>query len=569
MPPALPPVTSDLQRGPVRPVVSVEAVARLPRWPLWFMCVLYVLPGFLGRDPWSADGLAFGVMARLADGRGDWLAPALYGHAAPGGWLAYWLGAVAIRGLGPWLGAIVASRIPFAGLLAVSLFMLWQAAYRFALRDAMQPVQPAFAPPIPRRAYARAMADGALLSMLACLGLLSRGHEAGPYLILLTGNAALLLALALAPTARTLAAGLLAAALAALAFGGAPWLALADALAAGALLFHPAVRQARGHLAAAVLLGFAAAMVALPSTVDLGAPAVDIVARIPGTLAWFLWPAWPLALWALWRWRESRREWHLLVPVAVAIPPLMATAFAHHGATPELLALPALAQLAALALPVMRRGSLAALDWFALMFFSLFALVIWVLWIALLTGEPAQPAANIARLAPGYHAHLEPLPTVLALLATLAWAAVVAWRAGRHRHPLWKGMVLSAGGVTLVWTLVGTLWLPVLDYASTYRGLATAMARALRADAAGPAPAVRAVGLTHAQEALVGYWSGAEFGAAGARAPAYELVLWHGSRPAAQPPGATPIWEGNRPGEQEEHFALYRLAALPSPSTAH
>ncbi len=564
MPSAPLPLSPDLQRGPVRPVVSAEAVARLPRWPLWLMCALYVVPGFIGRDPWSADGLAFGMMVRLADGHGNWLAPSLYGQPVPGGWLAYWLGAIAIRGLGPWLGQIMASRVPFAILLAGSLVMLWQAAYRFALRDAMQPVQPAFAPPISRRAYARVMADGALLSLVACLGLLTLGHEAGPYLILLSGSTAVLLALALAPTSPALAACVLGAALVVLAFGGAPWLALVDALAAGGLLLHPAVRQARAHLVVAVLLGVLAALAALPAANGLGAPSVDALARIPGTLAWFLWPAWPLALWALWRWRESRREWHVLVPIAMAAPPLLATMFAHHGATPELLALPALAQLAALALPVMQRGSLAALDWFALMFFSLFALVVWVLWIALLTGWPSQPAANIARLAPGYAAHLVVLPTLVALLATIAWTAIVAWRAGRHRHPLWKGMVLSAGGVTLVWTLVGTLWLPVLDYASTYRNLGVAMAAALRADHAPESASVQGIGLTLAQQALLGYWSGAEFGATRVGSAAYALMLWHGRHPAASPPGAARIWEGNRPGEHDEHFTLYRLASAPS-----
>lgn len=62
-----------------------------------------------------------------------------------------------------------------------------------------------------------------------------------------------------------------------------------------------------------------------------------------------------------------------------------------------LLALPALATLAAFALPTLKRQVLALIDWFALLFFSTSALTIWVIWIAMQTGFPPQPAANVAR----------------------------------------------------------------------------------------------------------------------------------------------------------------------------
>ena len=40
---------------------------RLPRWALWLLCVAYVVPGYVGRDPWkNADVAAFGVMLDLA-----------------------------------------------------------------------------------------------------------------------------------------------------------------------------------------------------------------------------------------------------------------------------------------------------------------------------------------------------------------------------------------------------------------------------------------------------------------------------------------------------------------------
>ena len=53
-----------------------------------------------------------------------------------------------------------------------------------------------------------------------------------------------------------------------------------------------------------------------------------------------------------------------------------------------LLSLPALATLAAFALPTFERSVSALIDWFTLLFFSGCALIIWVVWISLMTGVP-------------------------------------------------------------------------------------------------------------------------------------------------------------------------------------
>ena len=555
--------SAESPRAPApRPVVSRESVARLPRWPLWLLCAAYLLPGFVGRDPWTGDGQTFGVAWQIAQGHSTWLHPALWSRAVDGGWLAYWLGAIGVRWFGAWFGAPAASRLPFMLVLGLCLAQIWHAAYFLALRDEAQPVRPAFGEPVPRVAYARAMADGALLSLLACLGLLVRGHETTPALVQLAGVGSLLLGLSLVPVRALAAALALCGGVLALGLSGAPWLGLFAALLCALLLFVPGPGLRRFASLPALFVGIAVCGAVLWHVHGATAarwPNTGSLRHFLGVLAWFLWPAWPLACLAVWRWRASLGAWHVLAPLALGMLCLLSALLSSSGSAPLLLVLPPAAVLGSLALPVMRRGSLAALDWFALMFFSLLALVVWVLWVALLTGEPAQPAANIARLAPGYHAHLRMLPLLLALLASLAWAAVVAWRVGRHRHPLWKGMVLSAGGVTLVWVLVGTLWLPVLDYASSYRPLGRDIAYVLHRRQAGPAPRVQTLGLNPAQQALLGYWSGARFlpgvGPAARRAP-YLLTLSRSRAPPQRPPG-TLLWSGNRPGERDELLRLW------------
>lgn len=133
-----------------------------------------------------------------------------------------------------------------------------------------------------------------------------------------------------------------------------------------------------------------------------------------------------------------------------------------------MLALPALAALAAFALPTFQRSVAALIDWFTLLFFSGCALIIWVIWIAMMTGVPEKPAANVARLAPGFEPSFSWLAFVVALGATLCWAGLVRWRVGRHRAAIWKSLVLPAGGAALCWLLLMTLWLPLLDHARSY-----------------------------------------------------------------------------------------------------
>jgi 4-amino-4-deoxy-L-arabinose transferase-like glycosyltransferase len=130
-----------------------------------------------------------------------------------------------------------------------------------------------------------------------------------------------------------------------------------------------------------------------------------------------------------------------------------------------LLALPPLASLAAFALPTLKRSVASLIDWFTLLFFTTCAIAIWVIWIAMQTGVPRQPAANVAKLAPGFEPSFSWLAFAIALAATLAWAWLVRWRTGRHRAAIWKSLVLPAGGTTLCWLLLMTLWLPLLDYA--------------------------------------------------------------------------------------------------------
>ena len=187
--------------------------------------------------------------------------------------------------------------------------------------------------------------------------------------------------------------------------------------------------------------------------------------RLGRLLLWFAWPAWPLALWTLWRWRGQLASRHVALPLWFAGVSVLATLTTSAADRSLLLSLPPLAALAAFALPTLKRSVASLIDWFTLLFFTTCAIAIWVIWIAMQTGVPRQPAANVAKLAPGFEPSFSLIAFSLAAAATLAWAWLVRWRTGANQAAIWKSLVLPAGGATLCWLLLMTLWMPLLDYA--------------------------------------------------------------------------------------------------------
>ena len=89
----------------------------------------------------------------------------------------------------------------------------------------------------------------------------------------------------------------------------------------------------------------------------------------------------------------------------------------------------------------------------------------------MLTGIPPQPASNVMRLAPGFGYTFSIVALCIAIATSGAWAYLVHWRVGRHRSVIWKSLALPAGGATLCWVLLMTLWLPLLDYTQSYQPL--------------------------------------------------------------------------------------------------
>jgi 4-amino-4-deoxy-L-arabinose transferase-like glycosyltransferase len=541
-------------------LVTQRGARRLPRLPLLLLCAAYVLPGLVGRDPWrSADLAAFGQMVAIAEGRTSWWAPQLGGVTADTALLPHWLGAAVIALTSPWLEPDFAARLPFAALLALTLALAWYTTFHLARTDAAQPVPFAFGGQAEPVDYARAMADGAVLALMATLGLLQLGHETTPELAQLASMALFTYGLAAAPYRGWQPRAAVLAALPLLAGSGAP----AMALAAGAGGFVACVwsrlervRRLAPWVLAALLASATLAWamgtwqwrVRLPGSADLPG-----IAR---QWLWFLWPTWPLALWTLWRWRRQLTHPHLSVPLVALVVALGANLAMGGSDRALMLGLPALAVLAAFALPTLKRSASAAIDWFSMCFFTGTALFVWVMYVAMQTGVPARPAANVAKLAEGFEASFSLVALLLAAAGTLAWLWLLRWRTGRHREALWKSLVLPAGGVALTWLLLMTLWLPPLDYARSPRPwverLAPLIPQAGCIAAPGLAPAAVAA-LEH-----FGRWRVDARADAAQRPDCPRLLLVVRERGATTPPpGWSLLAEVQRPTERNEWTLVF------------
>ena len=379
------------------------------------------------------------------------------------------------------LPADLAARLPYGLLLALALHWTWLATYHLASLPNAQPVAFAFGGEASPQDYARALADAALLALVASLGLAQLAHESTPDAAQLAFAALLLYACARLASPNIEWRGLSAAAwwlgAVGLALSGAPWIGLI--LGAGWLLWslvpgQPDRRAGDGWLLAfcasgTLLAALLAWQLELPRRFEQlsdWAAWTDLAhwRRFGRLLLWFSWPAGLLALLTVWRWRRRLGNSHLLLPLWFAAVGMASCWLLDASDRALLLALPALACLAAFALPTLSRSVTALVDWFALLFFSGCALLIWFYWLVLQTGMPAKPAANVLRLLPGFKPELDWTLLLAALIGTLAWLGALAWRLGRYRPALWKGLVLSAGCSTLCWLLLMTLWLPALNY---------------------------------------------------------------------------------------------------------
>ena len=597
-------------------LVTAPEARRLPRLALVGLLLLYIAPGFIGRDPWrSADAIGFGIAhAMFSGGSAQWflleVAGSATAQAAP---LAYWIAAATARALHAIsLGAIDAAagiRCAAAAWLAGALLLLRAATRVLAMRPEAQPLDPFGAGAGPS-AYGQSIADAAFLLALASFGLIARVHETTADAAMLPVSAGFAYGLVQACTFPRRGACLTGVAIAAAALVHSPgaglsfcgafllallkvralrlnlWTLLPLALTVALALTLPwptALALDASAPAQAQLQGWLNGLVPIGTPAEPGgaaaAPRAEITAQLAWlarTLPWFFWPAWPLALRTLWNARERWGDPAVGIPLAMLVGLSLGLGLGlTPGRTTEASLIPLtvpLIILAALGLPTLARSLTRLLDWFSVATFSVFGLGIWGWWLAGLSGWPPKPAAQSVRFAAGFpgfgpastddSAGFLPifgLALAAGILVSGGWLALVRWRLGRHPSVVWRPVVLAGAGMTLAWVLLMTLWMPIFNWRNTYRDVSAQLARALPVETQTPDGAcIAESGLDLAQRASFAWFSGLRFRPREGSDCAWLLVAGRRGQTQEEPGQAWVLqWEGGRRSDRNERLRLY------------
>jgi hypothetical protein len=507
-----------LARAPQRPAnssgsaplpgLAASAAQRLPRWAFFLLLILYVGHGLFFRDPWRGDDLINIALAKstaqafIAGDFSPLLLPQL--HGLP--WTEYgplWTAISALFVLPAYANSALfdspvslkllddLARVPLAITLALGLIAIWRAIDRFARRREAQPIDPLGVGPNSKD-FGRTLADCGLLITVATLGVIYPWHQSGIAAVSFLLQSLLLWALSTAPETPRRAAGQIALIMTAMLLVAGPGLALANMIAVALIFlwvrpYRLASQQFLGRWVLLLVLMIGTWVVVSSALTPTGHASrwwtaqlgdwqiqraldnpfeLDLFRSWAKEILWKWWPLWPIVIYGLWKHRRVR----LTLAPHWAAPIIMAATLIVFGLIGpkqwqlhELLPVAPLALIAAFSLLTLPRPLVNLIDWFAVTLFTALGLLVWLYWLAFHFGVPQTLSERIDIVAPGLEASFRWHEALIGLAATIAWLALVIWRIGRGSPRLWRPVVISAGGLTLIWVLLMTLWLSAVD----------------------------------------------------------------------------------------------------------
>jgi len=172
------------------------------------------------------------------------------------------------------------------------------------------------------------------------------------------------------------------------------------------------------------------------------------------------------------------------------------------------------------------------------------------------TGYPESTAANIARLLPGFTGQFNALAFIIALVITGLWLTVVRWRTSRAPKEIWRCLIISASGTTLMWVLLMSLWLPTINYAKTYRQVSVRLSQVIPSGGG----CIDTTNLGSAQLASFEYFSKLNL----RDDPNCPWMLTHSQSEAKayaelNNKKLTLLWEDRRAADRDERLRLYEV----------
>lgn len=275
------------------------------------------------------------------------------------------------------------------------------------------------------------------------------------------------------------------------------------------------------------------------------------------TLLWFAWPALPLALIGLWRYQKlilTSTKFQFIIVFFTTTWLILGFSTENKDAHALPLLLP-LVILGAGSIESLKRGVAAALNWFGVTIFATFGTLIWLGWIGMMTGHPAKIQERMRFLSGAYQIDFDTIGFTAAILMTLVWL-IISIRAKLTKRSTVTNWAI---GMTFIWSLLMSLWLPMIDHAKSY-GL---VFQNLESQLPTNYRCINSLNVGRAQTILLHYYTGIQL------QPLKEteqlncdLYLIQDERGVGE---MTPglewglIWQGKRPAERREKFRLLKL----------
>jgi len=270
-------------------------------------------------------------------------------------------------------------------------------------------------------------------------------------------------------------------------------------------------------------------------------------------LLWYAWPALPLAGWSLWRFRsEILKEARFQLCITFFIVAVISIGF--FAEAKGILALPLLIPLTAIgsgSLETLKRGASSALNWFGLLLFGLLGFLTWLGWGAMMSGSPEKLKERLVFLSGLTHLDFNIVAFAIASAMTLIWLLA----AFRSQHSNRSVATNWAVGMTFVWTMLMTLWLPMIDSARSYQAVFTSLNQALPDHYT----CISNKNLGSAQVDLLHYYTNVKTSSAKAgKVAKCDLLLIQDKGSKKTPVSASwqQIWSGKRILDRRESFRL-------------
>jgi len=551
------PLTSGCSPG-----ARLAETVRLRQLLLLLLAAIYIFPGLTGHDPWKQDETYVTSIVAHLERTHDWVVPLSAG-------LPFLEKPPLYFAVAELSADIFASRLPLhdAARLANALWMgIVFACTALAARRSWHKIAH--------------VGGTAMMVLMASFGLVLHAHLLVVDAALLAGFAVALLGFATLDD-RPLQGALLLGTGVGIGFLAKGLLAL-GCFGLTALLLPALLRTWRTRAyARALALALAAClpwMIVWPVALYMRAPALfdewlwqqnlgrffgfaDLGARPESwyyarTLPWFAFPALPLAAWTLWRrrtgWLDDRPlQFYVVLTIVIVAVLSLAGSMRALYLLPALLPMSVLASAEAASLPDALQCDLAVAGY---VLFGLAALALWGLCLAVAVNASLPPWLPLGAWLP-----LDAAPRIPPFALAIAAAGTVAWTVTFPQvlHSRTAAVSTCALGVTLVWLLLATLWMPWINTAKSYR----AMFDEMRLHLPNKFDCINSIHLGESEAAMLDYEGGIVAVPLERFSNARCDLVWvqdnQADRSDPPDPTWTLLWSGHRPGDSKERHRLF------------